>query len=47
MKKQTRKLLLQIQRDEIESLKIYSILAKKEKLKKNKKILENIAKDEK
>lgn len=40
------KQLLFIQRDEMESLEIYSYLAKREKLQKNKKILLSIAKDE-
>lgn len=38
--------LLQIQRDEIESLEIYSRLAKYEKIPANRKILQSIAKDE-
>ncbi len=47
MSKKTQKLLLQVQRDEAESLAIYTILARKEKLPKNKKILASIAADEK
>lgn len=46
MKKEILKLLLEVQRDEAESLDIYARLAKKEKLEKNKKILERISKDE-
>lgn len=42
-----KKLLLNLQRDEAESLEIYSRLAKKENNKANRKILENIAADEK
>jgi rubrerythrin len=42
-----KKLLLQLQRDEAESLKIYTALAKKEKNKINKKLLDKIAADEK
>ncbi len=41
-----KKLLLEIQRDEAESLAIYTRLSKKEKLPKNKKILSRIAADE-
>jgi len=41
------KLLLELQRDEAESLEIYSRLAKRESNKENKKILASIAKDEK
>jgi len=41
-----KKILLQIQRDEAESLAIYNALAWREPLKKNKKILKEIAKDE-
>jgi len=40
------KLLLKLQRDEIESLEIYARLAKYEKIEKNKKILAKIAADE-
>lgn len=46
MNKKNKILLLAVQRDEIESLEIYSHLAKKEKIPKNKKILQSIAKDE-
>ncbi len=46
MDKKTKKLLLNIQRDEAESLEIYTLLAKKEKNWKNKEILNRIAKDE-
>jgi rubrerythrin len=41
-----KKLLLRLQRDEAESLLIYTQLAKREKIKKNKKVLESIASDE-
>lgn len=41
-----KKLLLHVQRDEAESLAIYTNLAKRETNKKNKKILETIASDE-
>jgi len=47
MSKKVQKLLLEIQRDEAESLAIYTILSRKEKLPKNKKILASIAADEK
>lgn len=46
MDAKVRKLLLDVQRDEVESLRIYTRLAKKQKSKKNKQILEQIAKDE-
>jgi rubrerythrin len=42
-----KKMLLKLQRDEIESLHIYTKLAKREKNVKNKKILSHIAADEK
>lgn len=46
MNKKIQKLLLEIQRDEIESRDIYNFLAVRQKNKKNRKILESIAKDE-
>ena len=47
MNKKTMKLLLEIQRDEAESLKIYTKLARKQKNKKNKKLPPGLAKKEK
>jgi len=47
MNKTTLKLLLDIQQDEAESYEIYTRLAHRQKIEKNKKILSNIAKDEK
>ncbi len=46
MNKKTKKLLLCVQRDEIESLEIYTLLAKKQKSHYNRDILAGIAKDE-
>lgn len=47
MKQETLKLLKFIQQDEIEGYEIYSRLAKKEKIEKNRKILQKIADSEK